>query len=510
MFTGQGRTSRDLKMTWARLYKWLLNGLGGLFKPFFKQQFEGPPPKIANLLPDDPRWEEKGLLPLDYAFDPLPVEIPAWEYDPGFPGYATVLKVYWNTTTQVYEKTWLSDLSSLPPEDLLFEMPASYLVPGEHHMSYEVSPWDANVWQSQPQTVTVDLTPPILGGDQERLRFDTSQITAEYLERNGDKVDAWIDSYRGGKPGDVVTWYWSETPFDTDDRNIVSQRVLYKADLVFPITLSFEGDMIRARGDGERYAFYRLGDRAGNLSSVSLPVILQVQARPLPRYLPSPRVAEASSSSSSSSTLDPLQALRGATVVIPADAQFRPDDVLSVQWATPGTEGAYHSTDADASGLRFSIPPAFISQHMGKRIPVYYEVAGSDPATSELHELTVQFIATNKWPTVQCTRPKGIVDNLSLALIVDFATFSLARWAFMAVGQKLTITLQGVGHTQVILDDYPVQAGDVEASKVTVDVQKNIFLAFTINRGLVVQVKVSFASGAAPATFPSLNLTLVP
>ncbi|MFH7396946.1 hypothetical protein RA262_28220, partial [Pseudomonas syringae pv. tagetis] len=87
-------------------------------------------------LPQDQRLEEKGSLPLDFSFDPLPVELPAWEYDPAFPGYATVLNVYWNTTTNVYEKTWLSDHSSMPPEDLLLELPASYLVPGKHHLSY--------------------------------------------------------------------------------------------------------------------------------------------------------------------------------------------------------------------------------------------------------------------------------------------------------------------------------------------------------------------------------------
>ncbi|PHN72725.1 hypothetical protein AO286_05830 [Pseudomonas syringae] len=495
-------------MTLARLYDRLVNKLNGVFKAFFKQQPSGPPPIIADLLPDNPLWDEQGLLPSTRAFDPLPVAIPAWPYEPG-PFGETVLRVYWDTITLVHEKTWSADLPSLPPQDLLFEMPASYLVAGAHVMLYEVTDWAGNPWHSFPQPVTVDLTPPILGDNQGRLRFDTSQITAEYLESNGDKVDAWIDSYRGGKPGDVVTWYWSETPFYMDDRDIVSQRLLYQADLVFPIMLSFTGGMIRARGDGDRYAFYRLADRAGNLSNFSLVAPLAVQVQPLPRYLPSPSVAEASSSSSSSSTLDPSQASRGVTVVIPADAQLRPDDVLSVQWATPGTEGAYHSTNADASGLRFSIPPAFISQHMGKHIPVYYQVAGSDPAISELHDLTVQFLSSSKWPTVQCTRPAGVVAQLSLARIVSYATFSLARWAFMAPGQRVTITLLGVGHTQVILDGYVVQAGDVSASKVTVDVPKNTFLAFTINQALVVQVKVSFASDATPANFPSLNLTLV-
>ncbi|MCQ3026312.1 hypothetical protein NLO74_09845 [Pseudomonas tremae] len=493
-------------MTLARLYNRLVKGLSGASKRFFKRQPGGPPPIIAYLLPDDPRWDQQGLLPVNHAHDPLPVAIPAWPYSPG-PYGNTVLRVYWNNNTLVYEKTWPALVPSLPPEDLLFEMQEDYLVPGIHMMDYEVSDWTANLWYSMPQQVTVDMTPPLLGGNNGQLLFDTSQITAEYLKDSGDKAEARIDSYNGGKPGDIVTWYWSEAPYDTSDRYIVSQRVLYRADLGFPIILSFTGDMIRARGDGERYAFYQITDRAGNSSPFSHVVLLQVQVQPLPRYLPSPSVAEASGLPSSS-TLDPSRAVRGATVVI-SDAIIRPEDVLSVQWATPGTEGAFHATVADASGLRFSIPSTCIVQHMGKCIPVYYQVAGSDPATSELHSLTVQSMANNKWPTVQCTRPVGVVRQLSLTLIEGYTTFSLEKWAFMAPGQRVTITLLGVGNTQVILDDYPVQAGDITDSKVIVDVLKNVFQAFTIDQALDVRVSVSFASGAAPANFPSLSLTLV-
>ncbi|MDU8502854.1 hypothetical protein RYB01_27215 [Pseudomonas syringae] len=500
---------KDLNMITTQLYKRFRQWLRRLLAAPLRQNDPYPPPVIAYLLPDDPQWDEKGLLPADDAFDPLPVQIPAWKYE-NIELLSVSLSVYWDITELVYEKTWPgADYPSLPIEDLLFDLPAGYLEPGTHSIHYEVTEFTGNIVPSEPLTVSIDLAAPILGDVQGQLKFDTSQITGDYLENNGDRVDGVIGSYRGGKPGDVVTWYWSKDPFDVGDDNIVSNRILYREDLGGSVVLSFPGSEIRARGDGERYAFYRLNDRAGNSSAFSLAVRLQVQVQQLPRYLPSPSVAEASNSSSSSSTLDPSQASRGVTVVIPADAQFRPDDVLSVQWATPGTEGAYLSTDADASGLRFSIPPAFISQHMGKHIPVYYQVAGSDPATSELHDLTVQFLSTSQWPTVQCTRPVGVVAQLSLSRIDSYATFSLARWAFMAPGQRVTITLLGVGHTQVILDGYVVQAGDVSASKVTVDVPKNTFLAFTINQALVVQVKVSFASGATPANFPSLNLTLV-
>ncbi|RMM80418.1 hypothetical protein ALQ71_100743 [Pseudomonas coronafaciens pv. striafaciens] len=498
---------KDLDMITTRLHERLSHWLRSVFKTLFRQNLKYPPPVIAFLLPDDAKWDEKGLLPLEYAYKPLPVQIPAWDYQ-NMASYNVVLRVYWDDITLVYEKTWPgATYPTLPVDDLLFDFPASHLTAGTHSLYYEVTEYLGNFASSEYQTVNIDLTGPILGNNQGQLQFETAQITAEYLENNGDEADGLIESYLGGKPGDVVTWYWAEGQFDVGEHNIVSRRTLYREDLDRSVVLSFPGSVIRARGDGERYAFYQITDRAGNSSPFSYVVLLQVQVQPLPRYLPSPSVAEASGLPSSS-TLDPSRAVRGATVVI-SDAIIRPEDVLSVQWATPGTEGAFHATVADASGLRFSIPSTCIVQHMGKCIPVYYQVAGSDPATSELHSLTVQSMANNKWPTVQCTRPVGVVRQLSLTLIEGYATFSLEKWAFMAPGQRVTITLLGVGNTQVILDDYPVQAGDITASKVTVDVLKNVFQAFTIDQALDVRVSVSFASGAAPANFPSLSLTLV-
>jgi len=467
-----------------------------------------PKPLVIDLLPDDPQWDEEGLLPADKALMPLPIVIPPWDYFPQT-NYLTVLKVYWGENQSIYEKAWLGqDYPTLPPEDLLTQVPQGLLIPGNHRVRYEVKKWDGNTDDSFPQTITIDLTPPILGADQGRLQFDTTQITRDYLDQHGDKVEGTILSYGGGKPGDVVTWYWNEDPFNVIGADIVSTRTLSRAEIGKPVVLSFPGTMIRGRGDGVWYAFYRLFDRAGNVSAYSQAVRLDVSAQPAIRYLPSPTVVEASGSATSS-TLDPTDARAGATVLIPQDAAYAPNDVVSVQWATPGTEGAFKATVPDATGKRFSIPADNIVQHMGKKIPVYYQIETPPAQESIRHELTVVVTASGNWRTIQCTRPQGVVNRLSLASVQSYATFRLDRWMFMAAGQRLTVTLSGVGKSKVILDDYPVADGDITAGGVDVDVQKAVLQDFDVNGPLNVLVKVSFPGVAEPADFPSLKLTLV-
>jgi len=102
-----------------------------------------------------------------------------------------------------------------------------------------------------------------------------------------------------------------------------------------------------------------------------------------------------------------------------------------------------------------------------------------------------------------------VVNRLSLASVQSYATFRLDRWMFMAAGQRLTVTLSGVGKSKVILDDYPVADGDITAGGVDVDVQKAVLQDFDVNGPLNVLVKVSFPGVAEPADFPSLKLTLV-
>ncbi|KIH84481.1 hypothetical protein [Pseudomonas batumici] len=480
-------------------------------------------PIVNVLLPDSPDWDEIGLLPADQANKPLSVEIPPWEDAPTpDEGDTSVLRVYWNTINLVYQKEWKRDEwsgNSPPTADLFFDIEARYITHGVHELRYEVTLFNGNYDPSRPLTVTIDEVPPQLNSNS-TLIFDTDHVTEQYLIDNGDKVQAAVPPYGSSAPGDTITWYWTKNPFAVVDADMVATRTLYRGENGQPQPLDFPGDMILRRGDGDFYGLYRLHDRAGNPSPYSTAYPVRVDVQPQPRDLPAPRVSEASGSpGSEQSTLKALDGVSGVTVVIPDEAAFKPGDTRSVQWGVPGTVGSLHVTVAeDAEGLRYKIPSTHIAQHMGKTIPVYYQVVGVPPngdADSRLQNLTVQ--AADNWRTIQCTVPAGSASQISLAKVVQSgkAVFSLPRWAFMAVGQLVTIILSGVDASTgsqldlTVRERLPVTATELGANAATVDVAVAVIQRFAINTALTVKVQVSFDTAASWLDFPSLNSRLV-
>lgn len=469
-----------------------------------------PRPVVAALLPDDPKWDESNLLPASAAIKALPVSIPAWVHIP-ISGFKTVLRLYWETgLTQhlVEEREWDSNLYPvIPPDQLLFEVPVIRLVQGLHEVWYElITPYgDTNSSARQP--VSIDLTPPVIGSFVRPMTFDTDTITEQYLLDNGDQAVALVPSYTDFKPGDVIVWYWSDDQSQVLPGDEVASRTLLRGESQ-PLSLVFPGRMIVDRGDGERFAFYRLRDRAGNETSYSERVKLKINAQPVPRLLPSPTVAEAVGSSISS-RLDPYSARAGATVVIPNTAVFKPGDVIEVQWSAPGTYGEYKTKTADETGTQFSVPPQYVPQHMGKKIEVYYRVSGNEQvAESDRHELSVQLLAGERWPTVQCPRPGISSGRLSLASVDGYATFRLSRWMFMGVAQQVSLTMLSTGTPLPVLERYAVIQRDIDTGYLEVNVPKADLQAIPLG-ALNVEVKVSFDNGSSDVLFPKLSLTLV-
>lgn len=467
---------------------------------------ELPAPIVEDLLPDSPAWDETGLVPADKAQQPLQVKVPPWLYTP-VPGFTTTLDLYLRTGVSDHpagHRAWPDDQPSIPPEELEFLVAVALLQEGEHQLWYELTTHN-DFYESLFQPITIDKTAPAFGLNQGALLFDTSTVTAQYLIDNNDQVLAEVPAYSGFKPGDVITWYWAvdPDPLNAAPADIVDTRTLIRSDTQ-PLTIAFPGDMIRARGDGERHAFYELADRAGNRQAYSRPVRLAVDAHLPVRDLPQPTVAEAMGN-----TLNLTNARNGATVVVPDTAVILPGDMITVQWAAPGSYGEYRTDEADATGKRFTVPAQYIPQHMGQRIDVYYEVSGIEPMEkSEVLGLNVSGASDIGWRTIQCTRPIISAGQLSLATVDSHATFTLNNWAFMGLDQRVTITLSGIGTVHVALDKHVVDQSDIDNKKVEADVLKSVLTTFPLGP-LNVQVKVSFDGGKTELPFPTLNLTLV-
>lgn len=464
-------------------------------------------PVVADLMADDSRWDETGLLPACLATSPLRIEVPAWGYTPK-PNERFYLNIFWDE--KLLDRRELDGgVPTLPANDLIFDIPVAQLTQGAHELHYVVVNSDGNSNDSLRQIVTVDVIAPVLNAASGQLEFDTATITEQYLNDHDNKVIGIVPVYSGGKAGDVVTWYWSKNAFNFTEADVVSTRILEREEVGKPVALEFGGDMILSRKDGTRYAFYRLRDRAGNLSPYSRPFELEVKAQPAPRVLPPPRVTQATGSAATS-TLNPIHAIHGATVTIPDDAVIRAGETVSVQWAEPESVGSYLTSKEDAR--TFTIPSTCIAQHFGKSIPVYYEVHESgvaDPHVSNTHTLKV--LTISGFPVVQCDKVSG--GRLSLGSIADGgrALFTLGSWPFMDTSQFITIQVIGlsVGGQNLTIDvlkesPVPHVADTIDVGHITkTDLQR-----FKTGGLLEVHTKVSFDEKASWMPFGSLRPTL--
>jgi hypothetical protein len=466
-----------------------------------------PPPDIPGLLPDIPGGEPN-LLPKALASKLLRVEFKMWQNSNPEVGYPEHLTLYMNGML-VQQKTWTTPVL---PSELYIMIQPNWLIEGEHTLHYVVMTFNGMEADSEELIITIDKTAPMLINDGP-LEFPpeviSGGVTEQYLKANGDQLVAEVPDYDVPKPGDILTFYWGSSATGSAETGTLT---LTEGDIGQPITVTFTGAMILERGDGLRYAYYRIDDRAGNRSQKAEEVALTVKAKPVPRVLPPVDIKDAPGSEEYS-TLNPLDAINGATVIIRPNAVINEGESVVVQWADPGSPGAYRTDAPIAPDLRqYLIPKAFIPQHIDKVIPVTYEVfepGVADPHRSRVHYLTVSRLTG--LPIVQCTEVSG--NTLSLAQLVGgYARFTLDSWPFMATDQFLDVWVQGVnsagqGIRVDVWKEQPVPevANKIDVGRISVaDLQR-----FQINQQLDFKASVSFNGKRDWIAFGTSTATLI-
>ncbi len=446
--------------------------------------------------------------------NPLKVMLKPW-YDDDLPGgpYTERVDVFLDDDERniIGFRVW--DLP-MDPDDYYVPISADNLPSGTHTLSFTMTNFVGTPALSFPFTVTIDKTPPVLAASSQLIFpaevLPPNKLTARYLELNNDEVKANLPMYTSPRPWDQITWYWGPSPGTQDRGDIIELDDQNYSD---PVVVTIKGDLIQNRGDGWRYVWYEARDRAGNVSLRSEPVELDIDATPIPRTLPPSKVREASGGASSG-VLSPFDAVNGVTVVIPPDAVIYDGEGVFVQWADPDAVGAFRTDIPTPAGSRdYKIPNNKIAQHLGKTIPVKYEVFEpgiAEPHNSNNYNLRVEELTG--LPIIQCDKVSG--GRLSLGSMADgeYASFTLERWTFMAIDQYLTVEVRGVnsGNQEVrvpVLTESPVPevAQHIPAGRISkTDLQR-----FKIGGGLEVRVKVSFDARNTWKDFPSLTPTLV-
>ncbi|WP_163009528.1 hypothetical protein [Pseudomonas viridiflava] len=98
-------------------------------------------PVVADLMADDSRWDETGLLPACLATSPLRIEVPAWGYTPK-PNELFYLNIFWDEKL-LDGRVMDGGGATLPANDLIFDIPVAQLTQGAHELHYVVVNSDA-------------------------------------------------------------------------------------------------------------------------------------------------------------------------------------------------------------------------------------------------------------------------------------------------------------------------------------------------------------------------------
>lgn len=464
-------------------------------------------------LPDTPGGETNLLSRTAWAdpANPLRVEFKPWYTSPPPSGTERVdVFLDDNETNIIGSRTWTLPMD---PADYFVEITADKLPQGEHTISFIMTNWVGVPARAFSYTVTIDKQAPLLNADNQLIFppdvLPPNKLTARYLEQYGDQVKADIPGYTTPRPWDRITWFWGTSPGDLNQGGVI---VLDDKNYSAPLVLTIPGQLIRDRKDGKRYVSYQAQDRAGNQSTYSAYVELDVAATPIPRTLPPSKVKEATGGASSG-VLKPSAAINGVTVAIPPEAVIYAGEGVYVQWAEPGTVGEHRTDTPVTPGSRdYKIPKEKIAQHLGKTLNVYYEVFEPEvekPHQSNRYSLRVEELTGT--PTVQCDKISS--GKLSLtSLTTGFADFTLESWTFMATDQYITVKVKGVDTNSQQLEIPVLTESPVPevAQKISVGrISKTDLQRFKIGLGLEVRVSVSFDGKLTWKTFPMLTPTLV-
>jgi hypothetical protein len=405
-----------------------------------------PKPEVIGLLDDVPGGEP-GLLPAALTGDNLKVWFTIPLYSDPVAGEEKYELFVDDETKAIATRKWTTPIDD---SDRYLELPGDWLRnnDGQHRIYYKTTIYNEEENCSFELVMTLDTKAPLLPpADASKLIFPLDvlppkQLTAYYLEGE-DRIEAGIPAYTTPKAYDVITWYWDKSSSGT---TVGGTKELTPQDYDKPLVLSIDGQWIRDSGDGDRFVWYTITDRAGNPPNGQSAVQqLIVNAKPVPRVLPPPKVVEASGTNwPVRGTLDPVNATNGVKVILnPESVIYHPDEVPQVRWGVEGNLGSYLADPVSSGEWVYNIPKEYMAPHFGKVIPVFYffDDKHGQPHTSDDYMLTVLTFPTDRLQSPQCAEG----SPLSLAAVPpEGASITLREWPFSAAGQQITIIVEGL------------------------------------------------------------------
>ncbi|MBC3362756.1 hypothetical protein [Pseudomonas sp. SWRI154] len=321
----------------------------------------------------------------------------------------------------------------------VFEEHISILANGRLDLWYRVSNDEAAIYgvsESEHRLIKVQaisptLPPPIVP-EAENDVLDPSKVI--------DKVTVRVD-YSGTVKGDILTYYWTgSNPLGSTSSWVSITTVSAGRPVTFRVGAEFVmgniGQTVTVR--------YTLKHATGAYSYSDTLVLLVKTALDL--HAPSVKEADGA-------MLNPVAAKDTLTVVVPVNADLRPDDKVKVTWTgAPGTPaGGSHSSDESlvSDGLEIQIPNSVVAFSMGETVAVSYEVIRGDKERipSPRFDLTLETFHQDDLlmgkPKILEAANDGDGPDLTLSAIGTDLTCELGTWPLIAVDQDVWLRLKG-------------------------------------------------------------------
>lgn len=303
----------------------------------------------------------EGLLPVSALTGPIEVTFAAWLNVMEGISY----QLLWDD--KLTGEVKLIEKGTEPGTILNANIPVDVLTEGKHTIAYRLTNIENGTTSDSPSSpVEVDITQPGAPTLAPIIlpRETLNGLTSEELENMGDVLTGTIASYNGMQEGDVVRTYWNDVPGP--------MAVVTKDDMGLKrVMVDFVRSFLELIGDIEAPVYYTVTDLAGNQSMASETLDVKLQLT-VTTPLPTPTIKEATGS-----TLDPINASAGATVVIDATANLKTGDQVIVQWQGPKGSDTKEKTLTSAEAgqaLEVLFAAVLVTANAGQTVSVSYVV----------------------------------------------------------------------------------------------------------------------------------------
>lgn len=314
----------------------------------------------------------------------------------------------------------------------------------------------------------------------------------------------------GVKAGDVVLLYWWSG--EADSTQVQSMHLDASSVEGSEMQFVIPPDLLLASADLEVSLFYQIARQGRAVTSQRLQVTVEK-----PRTWGLPNVVGAAAETDGA-VISAENVTLGMFVDVPEEFELRPGEKLSVNADGDPVRGQYTVLEPEpGKPRRFRVPPTALGANMGrnaadtsKRFPVRYNVNGT--LGSPALELRIQPLPRTSFPLIRC--PDVNSTSLSIKKLAGRdATLVLRRWAFIAEGQPLTISLEGVKKDESayafnLRAGQPVSSDEIKEAEFILPLPLVELNKLKVGRKLYVKVSVRF-DDVLETSFPTLDFDII-